>query len=84
MMEVSQRWRTLRESHQYLDLARLNAEAAQERLRVVMDRYRQQTALTKDLLQTQAQAAEADHQVHQALVACQTAHADFQKALGGE
>jgi len=84
MMDVSHRWRALRESHQYLALTRLNAEAARERLRVVMDRYRQQTALAKDLLQTQAQAAEADHQVHQALLACLAAHADFQKALGGE
>ena len=84
MMDVSHRWRALRESHQYLALTRLNAEAARERLRVVMDRYRQQIALAKDLLQTQAQAAEADHQVHQALLACLAAHADFQKALGGE
>jgi len=83
-MDVTQRYRKMRETYQFLDVARINQEAARERLRVVMDRYQQKTALLKDLLQTQAQAAEANHQLHQALLGCLAAKADFQKALGGE
>ncbi len=83
-MDVTQRYRKLRETRQFLDVAKLNQEAAQERLRVIMDRYRQKTALFKDLLQTQAQAAEANHQLYQALLGCLAAKSDFQKALGGE
>jgi len=83
-MDVTQRYRKLRETYQFLDVARLNQEAARERLRVIMDRYHQKTALFKDLLQTQAQAAEANHQLHQALLGCLAAKSDFQKALGGE
>jgi len=83
-MDVTQRYRKMRETYQFLDVARLNQEAARERLRVVMDRYQQKAALLKDLLQTQAQAAEANHQLHQALLGCLAAKADFQKALGGE
>jgi len=83
-MDVTQRYRKMRETYQYLDVARLNQEAARERLRVIMDRYQQQAALLKDLLQTQAQTAEANHQLHQALLGCLAAKSDFQKALGGE
>ena len=83
-LDVMQNYRKMREADQYLGVARLNQEAARERLQVIMDRYKQKSVLFKDLLQTQAQAAEANHQFHQALLGCLAAKSDFQKALGGE
>lgn len=83
-MDVTQHYRKMREAYEFLGIAKLKREAAQERLRVVRDRFQQKAALLKDLLETQAQAAEATHQVHRALLNCVTAKADFSKAIGGE
>ncbi len=83
-MEVTQSYRKMREAYEYLEVAKIKREAAQERLRVTLDRYNNKATLLKDLLQSQAQAAEANHQLHQALLGCLAAKSDFQKAMGGE
>ncbi len=51
-------------------------------MRVLNARYSAQEALFKDVLQSQAALAEANHQYQQALLSFWTAKADFEKAMG--
>ena len=82
LLEVNARFRKLQESRALLGVARLAQQAAGERLRVATNKYAQEAALLKDVLQEQAAAAEANDRYQQALAAFWTARADFEKALG--
>ena len=57
-------------------------ETEREKLRVMMNQYKQKAALLADLLQQQAQVAQADNQYQQALAGFWTAKADFDHAVG--
>lgn len=65
-----------------LAVTELAEETAAENLRVQTDRYKQDSALLKDVLQTQAALAEATSHHRQALLEFWTARADFEKSLG--
>jgi len=81
-MEVNHRFRKLEEARQLLAVARLGRESMQEKLRVATNRYKQEAALLREVLQAQASLAEASHQYSQALLSFWTARADFERALG--
>jgi outer membrane protein TolC len=83
-LDVAQRFRKLREARMLLAVQRLNLEAAREKLRVVQSRHRVESALLKDVLESQAtvMAAHADHD--RALLSYWTERADFQNAIGEE
>lgn len=82
--DVNTRVRTLGEAHSLLHVEQLGQETAREKLRVMMDRYRQQAALFSDTLQAQATVADANHRYQHALLAIWTARADLDRALGEE
>jgi len=82
LRDVGDKYRRLRQARAQLDVSRLAATAAREKLRVARDCYTQQTALLKDVLQAQAVASDATRQYHQAVLTIWSARADFEKALG--
>ena len=84
LVDVSNRFRRLQETRVMLRVSQLQASAARESLRNVMDSYAQQAALLKDTLEAQAQLAAANDQNQQALLGFWTAKADFEKAIGEE
>ena len=82
LIDVGNRFRKLMEARQMLAVTQLAQEAAAENLRVQTDRYKQDSALLKDVLQMQAALAEGNSHQRQALLAFWTARADFEKSLG--
>jgi outer membrane protein TolC len=82
LIDVGNRLRKLMEARQMLAVTQLAQEAAAENLRVQTDRYKQDSALLKDVLQMQATLAEATSHQRQALLAFWTARADFERSLG--
>jgi outer membrane protein TolC len=65
-----------------LEVHQLAEETAKEKLRVVMNKYTEQAALLQDVLQAQANLADANYQYRQGLLSFWTARAEFEKALG--
>lgn len=84
LVEVASKFRKLAESRALLAAAKLQLEAEQERLRVLINQYEQKTALTKDVLQQRAVLEGATAQNSQALLSFWAAKADFEKSVGEE
>jgi len=84
MLDVRSRLRTVQEQAALLQVNQLVQETAKEKLRIATDRYAQQAALLQDVLQAQANLAEANQQYQQGLLSFWTARADLEKALGEE
>jgi outer membrane protein len=83
-IEVGDKFRKLRQSRQMLITAQLAQATATENVRVFNARYTAQESLFKDVLQSQASLAEANHQYQQALLSFWTSKADFEKAIGAD
>jgi outer membrane protein TolC len=81
-MEVAQTFRRLREAQLFLDAARLAREASHEKLRTMTNRYQEEAALLRELLEAQASASSADARWTEALMTFWMIRADFRKALG--
>jgi outer membrane protein TolC len=81
-MEINALFRKLNESRALLRVSRFSQEAAREKLRVATNRFGEQAALLKDLLQSQAGVAEMSHKYQQAVLAFWKARADFERAIG--
>lgn len=84
LSDVNYRFRRLAEARAQLRAVQIADESSREKLRVVTNRYGQQSALLSDVLSAQTQASEASHSYQQALLGLWTARADFEKALGEE
>jgi outer membrane protein TolC len=84
LVDVDNRFRKTQEAEALLKVTRLTVETEQERVRVITNKYKQQAALLKDVLQEQAQLASANQQYQQALAQYWTARADLEKAMGEE
>jgi len=82
LIDVNSKFRRVQQVRELLRVSRLAQEAAQEKLRVMQNKYEVQAALLSDVLQVQTSVVETDHQYQQALVAFWTARAEFEKALG--
>jgi outer membrane protein TolC len=67
-----------------LAVQRLGLDAAKEKLRITQSRHRVESALLRDVLESQAavMAARADHD--RALLSYWTERADFRNAIGEE
>ena len=84
MVDVNNRFRTLRESRALLEVARAALDAANQKLSEVTDKFSKEAVLLRDVLQQQAAVASANNNYQQALLSFWSARADFQKALGEE
>src|ERR1700730_2222823 len=84
MIEVGARMRDLQQAGQALRVAKLKQETARENMRVSTNKYKLESVLFSDVLQTQATLADADYQYQQALMAFWTAKAGYEKAIGAD
>ena len=82
LMEVNAQFRKLRESCQLLRIARMSRDAAEASAEVAGNKYKVQAVVLKDVLQSHAALANADHEYQKALLSFWTAKADFEKAIG--
>jgi outer membrane protein len=82
LLDVNSHFRKLDQSRQLLLVAVAAQAAANEKLREVNDKFKQNSVLLRDVLQQQAAVATANHDYEQALLAFWTAKAEFEKALG--
>lgn len=80
--EVRHQLRTLQDAQSLLPVKRLGQESSKEKLRVVMNRYTQKSAVLEDVLKAQSDLADANHQYQQALLDFMTATTDLEKAIG--
>jgi outer membrane protein TolC len=83
-VEVGAKYRKWQEASLLLKASRVTHEAAAEQFRVTGNKYKQQTALLKDLLQAEAQSSETNFQYQQALSSYWSALAELRKAMGEE
>ncbi len=84
LIQVGSAFRKLQESRAALRVGQMAQETQREMLRVALNKYKDEAALLKDVLQVQASSADADNQYQQALLSLWTARADFEKAIGEE
>jgi outer membrane protein len=82
LVDVDNRYRKLREARAKLNVAQLGKDAEKEKLRVVVEQYKQKAVLLPTAIQEQANWAQAVTNYQQALAGFWTARADFEKSLG--
>jgi outer membrane protein len=83
-LDVQSRFFKLQEAESLTKAGRLAKEASQEKLRIVLNRYRMKAALLQEVLQAQAALSEANYQYLTAMLGYATAQADLEKAIGEE
>jgi outer membrane protein TolC len=83
-VEVAAKYRKWKEAALFLRATRTGHEAAAEEFRVTSNKYKEQAALVKDLLQAQARSSETSFQYHQALSSYWSSLADLRRAMGEE
>lgn len=82
LVDVDNRFRKLREGRAKLSVAQMAKDAEKEKLRVVLEQYKQKAALLSTALQEQSAWAQVVTNYQQALSGFWTARADFEKSLG--
>jgi outer membrane protein TolC len=82
LRDVNASFRKLAETRALLGVATAGQDAQREKLRVLLDRYKQKSVLLTDVLEQQNSLAQADAQYQQALSGFWTAKAAFERALG--
>jgi outer membrane protein TolC len=83
-IEVGAKYRSWSEAALLVPAARTGYEAAREQLRVTTNKYKDEAALLKDLLQAQARSSETQFQYQQALSSYWGAMAELRRAMGDE
>jgi outer membrane protein TolC len=83
-VEVGAKYRKWREAFLLVKASRIAHEAAVEQLRVTGNKYKEQAALLKDLLQAEAQSSETNSKYQEALSSYLNAFAELRKAMGEE
>jgi outer membrane protein len=83
-VEVGLKYRKWKEATLLLKATRTGHEAAAEEFRVTSNKYQEQAALVRDLLQAQARSTETAFQYQQALSSYWSSLADLRRAMGEE
>jgi outer membrane protein len=83
-VEVGQKYRKWKEASLLLKASRISHEAAAEEFRVTSNKYQEQAALVKDVLQAQARSTETEFQYQQALSSYWGTFAELRRAMGEE
>ena len=83
-VEVGMKYRKWKEAALLLKATRTGHEAAAEEFRVTSNKYKEQAALSKDLLEAQARSSETAFQYQQALSSYWSSLADLRRAMGEE
>jgi outer membrane protein TolC len=82
VLDVSNKFRKLREARASLNVAQLAQDAEKQKLQVVLEQYKEKATLLSNLQTEQANMAQAAAQYQQALSNFWNARADFEKAMG--
>lgn len=82
LVDLDNNFRKLREARVKLSVTQIAKDAEKEKLRVVLEQYKQKAALLSTALQEQANWAQAVTNYQQALAGFWTARANFEKSLG--
>jgi outer membrane protein TolC len=83
-LDVNRKIRSLRQAEAGVPVALLAEEAAREKLRIVENKYRQESALVEDVLEAEADLAKARRDVEGAKLGVWTSQSDLEKAMGEE
>jgi outer membrane protein len=83
-IEVGAKYRRWSEAALLVPAVRTGYEAAREQLRVTTNKYKDEAALLKDLLQAEARSSETQFQYQQALSSYWGAMAELRRAMGDE
>jgi outer membrane protein TolC len=83
-VEVAAKYRKWKEAALLLKATRTGHESAAEEFRVTTNKYKEQAALVRDLLEAQARSSESAFQYQQALSSYWSALADLRRAMGEE
>ena len=83
-IEVGTKYRSWSEAALLVQATRTGFEAAKEQLRVTTNKYKDEAALLKDLLQAEARSSETQFQYQQALSSYWGAMAELRRAMGDE
>jgi outer membrane protein TolC len=83
-VEVGAKYRKWQEAALLLKATRTGQQAAAEQFRTTSNRYKEQAALIKDVLQAQARSTETEFQYQQALSSYWSALAELRRAMGDE
>lgn len=79
-VDVRARFRALQDAYAMVTISEAAREAARERVRVTTERFAQDAALQRDVLEAQARLAEADTAREQAIGGYWSARAEFERA----
>jgi len=83
-VEIRHQLRNVQDAQSLLPVKQLGQESSKEKLRVVMNRYTQKSAVLQDVLKAQSDLADANHQYQQALLDFMNATTDLERAIGQE
>ena len=81
-VEIRHQLRNVQDAQSLLPVKQLSQESSREKLRVVMNRYAQKSAVLQDVLKAQSDLADANHQYQQALLDFMIATTDLERAIG--
>ncbi len=84
IIDVNHHMRQLDDARDLVSVTRITQEAAQEKLRVLMNQYRQQAVLLDDVLKAERQLSLANTEHNNAQLSVWTARSELQKAMGEE
>lgn len=84
LIDVNSKFRNLQATRSQLQASRALQVAAREKLKEETDKFKNNTALLKDVLQAQTKLAEADSDYQKALSSFWRDKAEFEKATGEE
>lgn len=82
--DVNQRLRDLENANSLVQVTAMAQKAAREKLRVTMNKYREQAALLDDVLDAESDLAQANSDHQDATLAVLSSTAELEKALGEE
>ncbi|MBV9085948.1 MAG: TolC family protein [Acidobacteriaceae bacterium] len=83
-VEIGAKYRKWKETALFLKATRTGHQAATEQFRTTSNKYKEQAALIKDVLQAQARTTETEFQYQQALSSYWSALAELRRAMGEE
>ena len=83
-VEVGQRWRAVKDAAALLEATRLETEATSAGLEIDLNRYRENAAILRDVLRTEARHSSARHDFTDALAGYWSAVAELERTIGDE
>lgn len=84
IIEVNHRMRELDDARNLVSVTAITRQAQQEKLRVLMNQFRQQAVLLDDVLKAEHELTSANTEHHNAQLSVWTAQSELQKAMGEE